>query len=63
MKGQLKETGIKKYGLKNEVFSQCQDCGTEFIHNGLTAFCNGKYITMCPWCRSDSKPWTNGRGS
>lgn len=25
--------------------------------------CNGHRITLCPWCRADSKPWTAGRGA
>lgn len=25
--------------------------------------CNGHSITLCPWCRVDSKPWTAGRGA
>ena len=27
------------------------------------AFCNGHEINLCPTCRPDSKPWTNGRGA
>lgn len=45
---------------------ECVDCGTSFPikEKGAsnTALCNGFTITLCPWCRPDSKQWKNGRG-
>jgi hypothetical protein len=36
----------------------CVDCGSEYPD----AQCNGRMLTLCPWCRPDSEPWKNGRG-
>lgn len=59
-------TGKLKYS-PGDVYT-CVDCDTEypikFDRKTLddTAFCNGHSITLCPWCRPDSKPWKHGRG-
>ena len=57
--------------LKNGV---CVTCGTHYplmhiLHDEIGEYvykwehrCNGYTITLCPWCREDSKPWTAGRG-
>ena len=58
--GRLIDIGI----LNADCFSafryyECVDCGTRYPD----ARCNGKETGgLCPWCRPDSKPWTNGRG-
>lgn len=45
---------------------ECVDCGTSFPinENGEpnTLLCNDFVITLCPWCRPDSKPYHYGRG-
>jgi len=50
------------YGAGPLLMRRCIDCGTEYLHLDNKTICNGKEITRCPWCRPDSKPWTNGRG-
>jgi len=40
----------------------CPTCSTTFPVIGGAIRCNGHTITLCPWCRSDSAPWTRGRG-
>ena len=55
--------------ISNRLY-RCIDCKTEFIYipedvNPLDSEgirCNGYKITLCPWCRPDSKQWTDGRG-
>ena len=53
-----------------ERLYKCIDCDTEFRlipedvkypleSEGIR--CNGHKIKLCPWCRPDSKPLTNGR--
>jgi len=46
----------------------CVDCKTTFLslvkaNNVIDAriICNDDRILLCPWCRPDSKPMTNGR--
>ena len=45
-----------------DAMYKCCDCGTEYPFINERIRCNGHEITLCPWCREDSKPWTNGRG-
>lgn len=42
----------------------CPDCDTDFTSKAGSGFTiNGhKNDGFCPWCRTDSKPWTRGRG-
>lgn len=40
----------------------CITCSTSFPVIADVIRCNGHIIDLCPWCRSDSAPWTNGRG-
>ena len=58
--GQLDHDGFY-YGVE---YSKCNTCNTSFRidRNGDTKS-NGHTITLCPWCRDDSKPWKNGRGA
>lgn len=69
--GALRYMGEKPYGACQTLpFYKCVDCGTEFPEiKNLEVFpptvaikCNDADINLCPWCRPDSKPWTNGRG-
>ena len=42
---------------------ECVDCHTAYPRvSGGSTTCNGKIISLCPWCRPDSEPWKNGRG-
>ncbi len=46
---------------------ECVDCHTTYPMNHdikvkEKASCNGHKISLCPWCRPDSKPWLAGRG-
>ncbi len=68
----------REVGRHDHEHYGCVDCGTLFPvlidwDNGVGAVgqswnevraikCNGHAITVCPWCRPDSKPWENGRG-
>lgn len=46
----------------SEKLSFCVDCGTGYhIDSQGRVKCNGSVILRCPWCRPDSRPWTNGR--
>jgi len=49
-------------GLVRYNYFACADCKTEFPQIGGEIRCNGHNIAQCPWCRPDSKPWTDGRG-
>jgi len=54
------------------AYFKCNDCGTIFPYAKYwnsqddcyeyAIRCNGQSITLCPWCREDSQPWTVGRG-
>lgn len=75
MKGELQKIGHKRFGHESMDFYQCKDCSTEFPQLQIRTFdtysqeiitmkviaCNGHGITICPWCREDSKPWHYGR--
>ena len=65
MKGELRP--IFDSRLKH-INTTCIDCNTEYyvcrnIDDTTETTCNGHTITLCPWCREDSKPWKNGRGA
>lgn len=64
--GKLFCVGIKMLGAYSYEYFRCVDCGTEYpttsTNKGFGVSCNGHLIDLCPWCRPDSKPWTNGRG-
>jgi len=62
MNGKLIEIGIKTYGLQKYNFFECEDCKTIYPEMCGKIICNGHIIDQCPWCRPDSRPWTNGRG-
>jgi hypothetical protein len=60
--GELIPVGHRMLGFASYDYYQCVDCGTEFpVVNGNIR-CNSHHISVCPWCRPDSKPWANGRG-
>lgn len=61
--GKLIDQGLKNYGLEKIQFFQCVDCDSNYPVIDDKINCNGAVIELCPWCRSDSKPWTNGRGA
>lgn len=44
-------------------FFECVDCGSRYrkASDGHIK-CNDANITLCPWCRPDSKPFKYGRG-
>jgi hypothetical protein len=56
--GILDFVGEKRLGVNAHQYFRCRDCHTDYA----AARCNGRQIDLCPWCRPDSKPWTNGRG-
>jgi hypothetical protein len=56
--GALRHIGEHKLGLAWYHYWRCVDCGSDYA----AGRCNGHEIGLCPWCRPDSKPWTNGRG-
>ncbi len=64
--GRLIDAGHHKLGaFERYRYSKCVDCETMYPHSNQKALgpsCNGAMIDLCPWCRPDSKPWTNGRG-
>ena len=61
--GRLISIGIKKYCNIKYEFRACVDCGTEYIVMGGRLMCNDHEISLCPWCRPDSRPWFAGRGA
>lgn len=77
-RGYLASIGQHRLGLDTYEFVKCVTCGEEFpilernnyatcIQDGYIVIdrrpsCNCHVITLCPWCREDSAPWTNGRG-
>lgn len=61
--GKLRDIGVHRLGIANSYrYSECIDCGSQYPHVRFGASCNGHDITLCPWCRPDSAPWTAGRG-
>lgn len=56
--GALLSQGMQKLGTQTHYYWRCVDCETDFAG----CACNGHPIELCPWCRPDSKAWTNGRG-
>lgn len=69
--GALVSIGWHKLSGDDVEFVQCADCKTDFpkmpdrtpeAYGFGVPMCNGHMISLCPWCRPDSKPWTNGRG-
>lgn len=61
--GKLVSTGRKPLGMQIFNWYQCVDCKTEFPQEDSGSItCNGHVIGSCPWCRSDSQPYKNGRG-
>lgn len=50
--------------LKGDYPAQvyCFTCKTPYVVIEHRVMCNGHNITLCPFCRVDSAPWTNGRG-
>lgn len=53
----------RRLGLDGpNVHWTCTTCTSTYPEMNGAIRCNGHTITRCPWCRSDSKPWTNGRG-
>jgi len=58
----LETTGAHNYGTKKIVFYKCLKCKTEFpVLQGVIS-CNNMAIFDCPWCKTTSKPWQDGRG-
>lgn len=58
-------TGELKYAAGMQY--ECVDCHTRYTMNTdidikVKASINGHKVSLCPWCRTDSKPWMNGRG-
>jgi len=47
----------------NQKVMVCVDCKTQFYTKDVKVSCNGYMITLCPWCRPNSKPWQHGRGA
>ena len=63
---ETKITGIETTGelIIKDDGAHCKDCDTNYwINPNGRVQCNGYLIELCPECRIDSKPWTNGRGS
>jgi hypothetical protein len=56
--GALIPFGMLKLGTQMHHYWRCVDCKTDFAGSQ----CNGHVVKLCPWCRPDSKAWTNGRG-
>ena len=46
-----------------EVHYTCETCQTSYPVIDGEIRCNGHVVDRCPWCRTDSAPWKNGRGS
>lgn len=68
--GRLKK--LEHTGRHDHAHYECVDCGTRYPvlveydeewNTTQTIKCNGHPITLCPWCRPDSEPWKNSRGS
>lgn len=65
--GRLEPIGRHKLGIASYEYSRCVDCGADFPHAAGTretayAVCNGAPLSLCPYCRPDSKPFCRGRG-
>lgn len=58
------KTGQLRYfsEVKRTTYLECVDCLTVYQTIQGATRCNGHVISLCPWCRPDSKPYTNGRG-
>lgn len=53
----------KRLGIDGpNQWHRCITCGTEFPEIGGEIRCNGHTIDLCPFCRTDSRPWSRGRG-
>ncbi len=63
-KGKLRQMPPGMIGFAPVAIMKCDDCATTFTANvGRPFTINGTINDgLCPWCRSDSKPWTHGRG-
>lgn len=62
--GKLIDRGLKSYGFDEKIqFFECVNCESNYPVIAGEISCNGVVIELCPWCRPDSKPWTNGRGA
>lgn len=61
--GRLILVGKKPLGFQMYEWWGCVDCAADYPRPpGGAVTCNGRVITLCPWCRPDSEPWKNGRG-
>ncbi len=61
--GHLTMLGPGKLGDTTYNYFRCDDCGGDYPVIDGRIKCNGHAITLCPWCRPDSEPFKNGRGS
>ncbi|MEK9809289.1 MAG: hypothetical protein VW362_02500 [Candidatus Nanopelagicales bacterium] len=61
--GTLERGGLAIYcGEWVDVY-RCVTCRDEYLApRGRALTINGWLVSLCPWCRTDSKPWINGRG-
>lgn len=68
MSSRLEKTGILKYigkrklGFLTYPYFRCVDCASEYPQINGAPKANGHWISKCPWCRGDSRAWSNGRG-
>lgn len=60
--GALRYIGERPLGLDRYRWSECIDCHSLYPHIDGRVSCNGRAITLCPWCRPDSRTWQAGRG-
>lgn len=61
--GKLVYDGRKNLGFVAYDWYKCVDCLSVYPSTGGHPICNRTPITLCPWCRPDSKPNCYGRGN
>lgn len=49
-KGRLKYVGRHRLGFEDYDYFQCQTCKTDYPSIGGRITCNGKGISVCPYC-------------
>lgn len=61
--GRLVYDGQRNLGIHSFEWMKCVDCLSVYpLINGV-ASCNRTSISLCPWCRPDSRPNCYGRGN
>jgi hypothetical protein len=50
-RGYLKDVGMRPLGIYRRYrYFRCNTCGTDYPRINLFIMCNGRRITLCPYC-------------